>query len=488
MNFRKIAKRVFAAICLMGLILVFSCEIGLGAAVDVADPTSGISYPPKNAVVRDTFIAAGDCNDDMKVTSVKVTLLQPENNKTYGPYDAKVNDSGTSWSVLLNKQDKEKVSSDFDSYKQWEFPDGNYIISAVAYDSEGKSSPAATSPISIDNTAPVLVVSKPLAVGSETATIYGTSLKLSGDIAEEHETSKLVLYYKQFNNSTNAFIDSEVKSIEVTDSEELNAMSSSNPLIIAQFDKTGAISEQHNKYVTLYGATADDVDRYYYCGFMLEDNARLYQTPGDDGEGDGNQTNHYYLLGNDFQNDLAVNYSLTAQRLMEIFRGSTDSYTDSQISNIAGILLRDGNYASSQGLKESDEAAAKSQSSKFSLNPHNNPTWSLGEYGVPAGSNNIGQYIAGSSLVLTLKAGRDASFPDPRTVTVDLYDLGESDSSINGKTPIRLIGPGGLFAETWDESADDSTKKYTFVLNADSVFEKNHFYQMVVNGTISIKW
>lgn len=463
----------------MGFILIFSCEIGLGAAVDVADPTSGISYPPKNAVVRDTFIAAGDCNDDMKVTSVKVSLIQPETNKTYGPYEAEVNEDGSGWKVSLNKNDPEKVTNAFDSYKQWEFPDGNYIISAVAYDSEGKSSPAATSPISIDNTPPVLIVSKPLAIGSEPATIYGSTLKLSGDIAEDHETSKLVVYYKQYDASTGAVIEGgNSGTIEITDSAELNAMSSSNPLIIAQFDKSGNPNEQHEKYVSLYGSTADDVDRYFYSGFMLEDSARVYQAPGDTGAGDGNQTVQYYLLGDEFQNNLAVNYSLTAQRLMNVLKGNRDDYTDSQIGSISSSLLTPGNYASSTWV-------SNNEASKFSLNPHNNPTWSLGNYGVSAGSTQFEPYTAGSSLVLTLNAGRDASYPDPRTVRVDLYDLGENDSSLVGKNPVCLIGPGGIFAESWDESADDSTKSYTFVLDTESFngIEKNHLYQMVVNGT-----
>ena len=483
MYFGKWKKQGLIALCLTGIISIFSCEVGLGTAVDVADPTVGITYPPENAVVRDTFIAAGECNDDMKISYVEVSIIHPESNTTYGPYEAELSDDGTTWSVSLNTFTAIESARAIDSYKQWEFPDGNYLISAVAYDTENKESPVATSPISIDNTAPILIVSKPIAIGSETATIYGRSFKLSGDIAEDHGTSKLVLYYRPFDNNTNAFTDG-VNQLEITDYDELNAMSSSNPLIIAQFDNGGGGSEQHSRYVQLYGGIADDVDRYYYCGFMLEDSARLYKNPGDSGSGEGNQTQEYYLLGKDFQDDLAVNYSLTAQKLMNILKGESDDYSAGEISSIMDVLSRTGNYASSSALvSEEDDASAKSQSSKFSLNPHNNPTWSLGEYGYPNENNQFNSYIAGSSLVLTLNAGRDSSFPDPRTVTVDLYDLGETDSSIDGKTPIHLIGPDGIVAQSWDESADDSTKNYTFVFDVDSIYEKDHLYQMVVNGT-----
>ena len=125
---------------------------------------------------------------------------------------------------------------------------------------------------------------------------------------------------------------------------------------------------------------------------------------------------------------------------MNILRGLSDDYSAGEISSITDILSRTGNFASSSALVSGiDDASAQSQSSKISLNPHNNPTWSLGEYGVPNENNQFNPYIAGSSLVLTVNAGRDASFPDPRTVTVDLYDLGETDSSLDGKTPIPLF-------------------------------------------------
>lgn len=483
MYFCKWKRRAVIALCLSGIISIFSCEVGLGTAVDVAAPTVGITYPPENAVIRDTFIAAGECNDDMKISSVEVSVIHPESNTTYGPYEAEVSEDGTTWSVSLNTFNPIDSESSFDNYKQWEYPDGNYLISAVAYDTENKESPIATSPVSIDNTAPILIVSKPIAIGSEAATIYGSSFKLSGDIAEEHGTSKLTLYYRPYDNNTNSFTGT-VNHLEITNSDELNAMSSSNPLVIAQFEKNGNLTEQHSRYVQLYGGTADDVDRYYYCGFQLEDTARLYQNPGDSGSGEGNKTQEYYLLGKDFQDNLAVNYSLTAQKLMNILRGLSDDYSAGEISSIIDILSRTGNFASSSALVSGiDDASAQSQSSKISLNPHNNPTWSLGEYGVPNENNQFNPYIAGSSLVLTVNAGRDASFPDPKTVTVDLYDLGETDSSLDGKTPIHLIGPEGIVAKSWDESADDSTKNYTFVFDVDSIYEKDHLYQMVVNGS-----
>ena len=293
---KKTTVALAAALCLTTLLFLFySCEVGLGPAVDIAVPTVGISYPPKNAVARDSFIVSGNCNDDVNVVAVSVTLTNPETNESFGPYDAELSEDAKSWTILLNKSDLSKTTDEFDSFEQWDFPDGNYIINAIAYDGSKKKSQIATSPIAIDNTAPVLIVSKPLAIGDDIPTIYGRSLKLSGDIAEDHETSKLVLYYREYDNSSDTFIDSEVKSIEITDSAELNAMSSSNPLILAKYDENKTASDAHKRYLTIYGSNNDNVDRYYYCSFMLEDSALVYQNPGDEGSGHGNQTNQYYL-------------------------------------------------------------------------------------------------------------------------------------------------------------------------------------------------
>lgn len=488
---KKATVALAAAFCLTTLLFLFySCEVGLGPAVDIAVPTVGISYPPKNAVARDSFIVSGTCDDDVSVLAVSVLLTNPETNESFGPYDAELSEDAKSWSILLNKSDLSKTTDEFDSFEQWDFPDGSYIVSAIAYDGAKKKSQAATSPIAIDNTAPVLIVSKPLAIGSDIATIYGRSLKLSGDIAEDHETSKLVLYYREYDNTTDAFIDSEVKSIEITDSSELNAMSSSNPLILAKYDENKTASDAHQRYLTIYGSNNDNVDRYYYCSFMLEDNALVYQNPGDEGSGHGNQTNQYYLLSSDFQNILSVNYALTAPRLKDILKGQSENYDDTQIKGITELLSKTGNYASSFDILN-NEITSRDTFSKLSLNPHNNPTWSLDEYGFAETMNaaQIKSYSAGSSLILSIKAGRDASYPDPKTVKADFYDLGEYNSNTNyyelpvtGLNPISLIDPQG--ESKWDESADDSEKTYTFTLNTeDYELLSKHIYRMIVTGT-----
>ena len=175
MKLKSRKRQLFAFLSFIAFFAILSCEIGLGSAVDVAVPTSNISYPPKNAIIRDTFLVSGECDDDMGVVAVKLTVYDTENDIEYGPYEASIDKKGKNWSINLNQKDPSKSQSVFDSYKQWELPDGNYMINAVAYDAQNKSSAVASCPVSIDNTAPVFIVSKPLAIGANVAPTIATN-------------------------------------------------------------------------------------------------------------------------------------------------------------------------------------------------------------------------------------------------------------------------------------------------------------------------
>ncbi|HAH61484.1 MAG TPA: hypothetical protein DCL73_05245 [Treponema sp.] len=148
-----------------------SCQVGLGAAVDTEAPTVEITYPPASAVIKGTFVLAGTCDDDRGISSIKVTVKNTDTDTTYGSYSAAVTDS-SSWSVTLNSEDTSPTYDLYDSYKKWELPDGTYELDVKAYDASGHSSGTASLSVDIDNTSPVLILSKPLAYGSGTATSY----------------------------------------------------------------------------------------------------------------------------------------------------------------------------------------------------------------------------------------------------------------------------------------------------------------------------
>ena len=141
---------IASIIALAGLLFIASCTVGLGDAIDVDAPTVEVSYPPKNAIVRDSFVAAGKCDDDLALDYVDVTATNTSSKKVYGPYRATLSKDSKSWTVELNKKAEGNFDA-FNAYTQWEFPDGNYIISAVSHDKDGKASQAASLPVSCPN-------------------------------------------------------------------------------------------------------------------------------------------------------------------------------------------------------------------------------------------------------------------------------------------------------------------------------------------------
>ena len=78
------------AVCLFPLL---SCKVGLGGSIDIKPPTNEITYPPKNAVVRSTFIIAGKCEDDTQVKSVTVSITNTDTKTSYGPFQAELSEN-----------------------------------------------------------------------------------------------------------------------------------------------------------------------------------------------------------------------------------------------------------------------------------------------------------------------------------------------------------------------------------------------------------
>ena len=471
-------------------ILFNACgNVGLGDAVDIAVPTVEISYPPKNAIVRDMFIVSGTCEDDILVSSVKVTLTNTSTKKEYGPYTATLDLERTSWTLQLNqKNGGKKAEPDYDTYnayKQWEFPDGSYIVSAIAYDQKDKASPESSIPVDIDNTAPVLLVSKPLATGSEKASVYGRTINITGDVSEEHESAKLTLYYKEFDKTTNEFIDQEAKTLEISG---FGTMSSDSPLTIAKYNKAleeGVQDLLHNNYLTIYNETvnlAESNEKLYYCGFMLEDNAKVYQNPGDTGVEGGNKTDQYYILSDSYNEELFSEntYSLNARNLMLLLSGKS-SYSEEQITKIVELLKNPGNSASSTTI-------TAEKSTKFSVDPKNNPVWSISNFELWNGD--FATFETGSAVPLNLEAGGDAIAVDKNSIQIELYHLGTTPAEITAQTPHATLIKKGTYADGLlkDVLSPQNEKSIEFYKDddADSAvsvgLNVNHYYEIIVKG------
>src|SRR5574344_1576209 len=73
---KRITTIVGCIIVLMSILFVTSCDIGLGAQVDVGTPSASISYPPTQSIIKGMFTIVGTCSDDMGVTKVAISVAE----------------------------------------------------------------------------------------------------------------------------------------------------------------------------------------------------------------------------------------------------------------------------------------------------------------------------------------------------------------------------------------------------------------------------
>ena len=184
---------------LRGLFFLFSftfvlasCKVGLGEAIDTVPPTVTITYPPAGSVVRDVFVLAGDCDDDTSVSAIDVfyerTGTHPMEKTRLATVE--VESGAKNWSLAVDPS-------------QQDVKDGPYVFYAVAIDSEGRTSGTYTQSIEIDNTAPVMILTKPTSYGANSQKAYGRTVSIEGSFAEatENRIDKLVVtFYDESGN------------------------------------------------------------------------------------------------------------------------------------------------------------------------------------------------------------------------------------------------------------------------------------------------
>ena len=217
-----IAVPLIAAACILSF---FSCEVGLGASVDTAPPSNAITYPPKNAVVRDTFVIAGTCSDDTSVASVTVSIRNTGTNISYGPFHADLAGNKKSWSIRLNKEKQDVPNR---PYAGWDYPDGNYSVTAYATDASGRNSDVTASAFTIDNTPPILILTSPSSSGALEPDKSGRTISFIGTYAEDtgNKIAEMkACFFKKADGS---------KIGEITLSD-IDHMSDNNKYVIAQY-------------------------------------------------------------------------------------------------------------------------------------------------------------------------------------------------------------------------------------------------------------
>ena len=151
-------------------LLTCSDNVGLGSSVDTEAPKVEITYPPASSRIRSTFILAGNCSDDKAVTSVDVQVLDSTKETILKTWTATLAEDAKSWTAEIDSTQLE---------------DGQYYFQAFSHDAAKRKSASNDIYYDIDNTAPVLVLTKPTSYGTQEAKGYGQTVQLEGAFSEQ---------------------------------------------------------------------------------------------------------------------------------------------------------------------------------------------------------------------------------------------------------------------------------------------------------------
>ena len=356
---RTLLRIVRGGVVFLFLFALLACgeDTGLGASVDTEAPKLAITYPPSSAVIREDFVFAGTCSDDKGVSSVVATIKNVDTGLTF---EEKATVTGNNWSVALNKK-KDEGLNDW-GLIEYEYPDGKYEISVVAYDGVGHTSGTNTRTVEIDNTPPIFFITSPQIDDLSDMTNYGTRFKIVGTIADEHKVKsmKVVVYDKD----GNVVADSETNPITVNN---VTTAGGTSETVASYLNMETTGNKLNDNYIAIY--FADNPDRTgtveYKCTVTLTDEAQIYRGQDADSAersaietetaGAGNSSSNLYAYYN--IRDLVGADVFDANTMMQIINGT---YNGEDADFLKGVLKKSGNCQTE---------------ARFTLNPKANPTY-----------------------------------------------------------------------------------------------------------------
>jgi len=372
-----------------------TCEIGLGATVDTEAPVIEISGPLAGAIIRDTFSIHGTWTDDGEVKAVTLSLKDTETQKSYGPFDATVVTSSVgqgTWSYTIEKG---------------QIIDGPYEVTLTIEDSAGHKTEGQRQ-LTIDNTAPVLVLQRPFSTVNSTGAIetYGQVFTLEGQAADDSGVGRIeVSVYK----------DKELTEANFLKTIAFDKIPNTISLDLAKFDGS------ENDYSAIYGSTDSSYGaQTRYCKIVAYDGASCYHSDGNElteEEAKGNATTGYYLY-----DDIAETF-LSAHTITELYAIKNGRYDDSQSARAALQTSLDENIVTG---------------GSFTLNPRNNPKYTVAGFSELKGdATDFGDNMTISDsdfLTIQVEPGLDGYLLLKDTLKVKVQKYNTSGSYITPST------------------------------------------------------
>ena len=393
-----------------------SCEIGLGGAVDTQPPSLTIETPKVDAVIRDVFALSGKWSDDGTITSVKATLKRTDGHGTPvevdGEFtaDTELKETGT-WRALID-------------YKTQNLTDGTYQAT-VAITDKGHHETTQSTTFTIDNTAPVLVLSRPSTKnGAKGFDSYGQTFTLEGKAADDNEVSLIEVNIFETEDSTEPLKTIELKNVPLTIEQD-----------VAKF-----VADAANDYAKIYGHVDENgviipeqigESEQRYCTIKIYDGAQRYPEDGStqtEEDKKGNNTDVYYM-NSEITSLLQGEYKITD--LYHIMSGTYENEAD---------------RAAGTDYVKTKLEPYKVTKSKFSINPANNPKYVVTSMNVLENGKNLDlvdyQFTAGNrNIEVEVSPGLDGWALDPDSIGIYLLKC-NTLGQVQSEDKIWLVLPG----------------------------------------------
>ena len=422
-----------------------SCQIGLGEAVDTVAPTIIIQNPPLDSIVRDDFLISGEYEDDGFIEYCSITLESTDGTNLKYELEADVDQEKKIWSKSVDV----KANKIFD---------GPYQVTVEMKDKGGHKT-IQTRQFTVDNTPPVVVLQRPATKIKEDITpdSYGQLFTLSGQAADDSNISSITV---------NVFSDPE--KTKLIHSIELNNVPPTIDLDAAKFEEG-----IENDYSKIYGSSLKEGTKEFYCSIIAYDSAQRYpvdgsaQTPEDK---KGNAIDYYYLY-EDISSLILGDYKIT-----EIYKMLSGRYFANSSRSIEDIV------------SEITKLLAENRitGGSFSLNPANNPSFTVSGYNPLKKdgfdfSSTANQLSNKSNVVIEVSAGLDGIPLKADTLKVFVTPCDKFGNVIEGAERYYPI-------ESEKKQSGSSYKFVTKILNSNNedgkVFEVGvgKYYLLGVEG------
>ncbi len=422
-SFGKFKIRFFSFVLFISVLFSFlitsSCEIGLGAAVDTLVPTINIDSPAADSTIRDSFSFRGTWSDDGAIMGLTVTLNTIEGDTVGQPALTK---SGiVNYAQVIGQANTWECTIEPGSEG---LKDGKYEATVTITDMAGHAT-SVNRQITVDNTAPVVVLQRPgtdLEAAAGEMDSYGQTLSLEGQAADDSSISHI---------DVKVYADSKLT--QLLDTVTLTNVPPTISLDVAKF---GEID-----YTKIYGSSEKQGTKYFWCEIEAYDSAERYPADGSEQseeDKNGNCEKTYYLY-----EEIATSV-LSQYKITELYKMKSGTWKDSGERSAEGI---------SAILSEKVKRGGS-----FSLNPDNSPTFRVisgGLEGLKGGeenfSNGKNSITNGGELAIEVNPGLDNI---PLAAGMKVYAV-ECDGNGNVLEGAVKLYPAGA------DSATKSGTKYT---------------------------